>query len=518
MRLTQLLARAAQIQPHGGGTRHHGRDHAWPEVLHRARRLAAGLIRLGLAPGDRVALLAANGDRFLETTFAVAWAGGVLQPVNLRLAGAEVAEQFADAGTRVAVFDEAGQTLLQTADAALPADLPRLFIGEAAPPGALAYDTWLGLAEPGEASSRGSDDLAALIYTGGTTGRPKGVMLSHRNLVVSALSLAHAQREEQGDVVLFAFPLFHVAGFVGMLKSTLTCATCLFLPRFDALAFLETVAREHVTRVGMAPTMLRMVLEHPDFGSFDLSSLTALTYGASPIPESVVETAIARLPHVGLMQGYGQTESASGFTLLPPRNHVLAGPHAGRLRSAGYANAASEVAILDPRGRPLPAGEVGEICVRGDHVMLGYWNRPDETAAALAGGWLHTGDLGCLDQDGFVFIVDRLKDMVVTGGENVFTAEVESALSRHPAVAECAVIGVPDARWGERVHAVVRLRDGAAADAAALIAHCAGLIARYKCPKSVEFRNDPLPLSAVGKVLKTLLRAPHWQGQGRRIG
>jgi long-chain acyl-CoA synthetase len=277
------------------------------------------------------------------------------------------------------------------------------------------------------------------------------------------------------------------------------------------------VARERVTRAGLAPTMLRMVLEHPRFAEFDLSSLKGLGYGAAPMPEVLVEAAMARLPWVGLMQGYGSTESASAFTMLPARNHALAGPHAGKLRSAGQVLAGSELAILDPEGRRLPPGRTGEICVRGDNVMLGYWNRPEETAAALAGGWLHTGDAGHLDADGFLFIVDRLKDMVVTGGENVFTAEVENALARHPAVAECAVIGVPDERWGERVHAVVRLREGAAADEAALVAHCAALIARYKCPKSVEFRAEPLPLSAVGKVLKTALREPHWRGRSRQV-
>jgi acyl-CoA synthetase (AMP-forming)/AMP-acid ligase II len=518
MRLVQILERAAQIHPSGIGTRHAGRTQTWLEVHRRVQRLAAGLTSLGLGPGDRVALLAANSDRFFEAAFAIAWAGGVVQPVNLRVSGAEAAHQLADAGTRLILFDEAGLPLLESAcTGASPATAGRkLFLGNGRPPlDAVRYDEVLGRAAPSSASSRSGDDLAALLYTGGTTGKPKGVMLSHRNLVSSALSAAHALGERREDVILHAFPMFHIAGLVSSIRAVIGCCASVFLPRFNPLDWLAIVAEERVTRSSMVPTMLKTVLDHPRRAEFDLSSLRWLLYGAAPMPEVTLEVALAELPTVGLVQGYGQTESSSTVTLLPSSRHVLTGPGAGKLRSAGQVLAGSELAILDPEGGRVPMGTVGEICIHGDNVMLGYWNRPEETAAALAGGWLHTGDVGYLDEDGFLFIVDRLKDMIITGGENVFTAEVENVLSHHPAIAECAVIGVPDLHWGERVHAVVRLKEGMAADDAALLAHCAARMARYKCPKSIEFRTEPLPLSAMGKMLKTALREAH--GQAMRV-
>jgi long-chain acyl-CoA synthetase len=255
----------------------------------------------------------------------------------------------------------------------------------------------------------------------------------------------------------------------------------------------------------------------PDVEASDTSSLRFALYGASPMPEAVIRRAFKALPHTGFMQAYGQSEAAPCMTFLPPAEHATEGANAVHLKSAGRAARGCEIRIHDENDDEAPRGVVGQICGRGDNVMLGYWRQPETTANTLRNGWLHTGDGGYMDADGYVYVVDRMKDMIISGGENVYSAEVEQALYQHPAVAECAVIGVPDPHWGERVHAVVRLKAGTSPTAEAIIAHCQTLIAHYKCPREVAFRAEPLPLSGAGKILKTELRKPYWEGRERRV-
>jgi long-chain acyl-CoA synthetase len=263
--------------------------------------------------------------------------------------------------------------------------------------------------------------------------------------------------------------------------------------------------------------MINMMVHHPDIEKFDLSCLRRLLYGASPMPEAVMKRGLQVLPGVRFTQAYGQSEASPVMTLLDHRYHSFEGPHAGKTRSAGRAVAGCEVRIVDLDDNEVPRGTVGEICGRGPLVMLGYWKQPELTAHTLRNGWLHTGDGGYMDEDGFVFIADRLKDMIISGGENVYSVEVEEALYSHGAVAECAVVGVPDDRWGERVHAVVRLKPGATATTEELIAHCRTRIAGFKCPRSLDLREEPLPLSGAGKILKTELRKAYWEGKERRV-
>jgi long-chain acyl-CoA synthetase len=288
---------------------------------------------------------------------------------------------------------------------------------------------------------------------------------------------------------------------------------------FEPVQVLRAVAEERVSFTLLVPTMLQRLLDCPTFGDYDLSSLRRILYGASPISEGLLTRALAALPGVQLMQGYGMTETSGPYTLLPASCHHLTGDPAElqRLRSAGRAAWGTEMRILDAEGVEVPLGQVGEIVSRGPCVMQGYWNREQETAEALRGGWLHSGDAGYMDADGFVYIVDRVKDMIVSGGENVYSAEVENALGCHQAVASCAVIGIPSERWGEAVHAIVVLRNGRQVTGQELRDHCKGLIAGYKCPVSVEFRES-LPLSGAGKLLKHVLREPYWQGYARRVG
>jgi acyl-CoA synthetase (AMP-forming)/AMP-acid ligase II len=288
------------------------------------------------------------------------------------------------------------------------------------------------------------------------------------------------------------------------------------IPRFEPLAVLEAIQNEGVTDMLLVPTMIQMVVDHPDIGRYKLDHFRNMIYGASPISEGVLDRAMKALPAAGFTQCYGMTELSPTCTILTQEMHRGVHRAKGRHRGAGRATVGSEVRIVDPLGKELPRGEVGEVTARGPGVMLGYWNKPAETAAALRDGWMFTGDGGRMDEDGFVYIVDRIKDMIVTGGENVYSVEVERVVSTHPAVATCAVIGVPDPQWGEAVMAVIVKRPGAEASVQDIIDHCKASIAGYKCPSQVSF-VEALPLSGAGKVLKTQLRAPYWEGRDRRV-
>ena len=304
--------------------------------------------------------------------------------------------------------------------------------------------------------------------------------------------------------------MFHIAGLAVAIQLALRLARQVVLPGFTPAGVLDAIESEGVTEVFLVPTMLHFLLEEPTFGGHDLSSLGTLLYGAAPMDGALLARALARLPGVEFAHVYGMTELVGAITALPAWYHTAEGQRAGKLRSAGRPFIFTEIRILDERGEPVPSGTVGEIAARGPMLMSGYWNRPEETAAALRDGWMHTGDGGFMDEEGFLTVVDRIKDMIISGGENVYSAEVENAILAMPGVAMCGVIGVPDERWGERVHAVLVLQPGVVLAPEAVIAHCRSVIAGYKCPSSVEFRTE-LPLSPVGKLLKYQLRAPFWE-------
>jgi long-chain acyl-CoA synthetase len=280
---------------------------------------------------------------------------------------------------------------------------------------------------------------------------------------------------------------------------------------------LRTIEAEKVTHAQFVPTMINMLVNHPRFTESDISTLSFILYGASPMPEGVLRKALEVMPRVRFMHAYGMTEAAPIVTLLDPRYTTLDGPYAGRLKSCGQAAPACEVKIVDAQRREVPPGTAGEVAIRGANIMKGYWNKPAETAAVLEDGWYYSGDGAYMDEEGFLFIVDRLKDMIISGGENVYSAEVENAISLMPGVGEVAVIGVPDERWGERVHAIIVAKKGETLTGDDVMAHCREQIAGYKCPRSVEFRESPLPLSGAGKVLKRELREPYWKGYTKAV-
>lgn len=496
MRLTQGIGRACQQKPRAtalvcGDVR---RD--WATFRDRVARLAAVLQGLGVQPGDRVSILADSSADYVETYFGVLWAGGILAPVNTRHARPEMLDMLADCTPRVLIADPAHAEEAR-AIAAAQASPPALLLTGA------EYEAALTAATPAPESLRGGDAIACLFYTGGTTGRAKGVMLSHANLATNALNIAGPLGLSDETVHLHCGPLFHLGAGARVFATTHHGCTHVVLPRFDAGAVLEAIARERVTIAIFVPTMLATLLARPDIGRHDLSSLKIASYGAAPMPAALQAALRDNLPGCGLVQSYGQTETSPVVTMLPPRFHD---PALGKARTAGRALVGVDLRIADAADATVANGTVGEILVRGPTIMRGYWGQPDLTARTLRGGWMHTGDAGFLDDEGFLTVVDRLKDMIVTGGENVYSAEVENALYSHPAVEECAVFGIPHDHWGEAVHAVVYPRAGQAATEAALIAHCRTLIAGYKCPKTITVSAAALPRSGAGKILKAPLR------------
>jgi long-chain acyl-CoA synthetase len=514
--LTSCLTRAAQIRGRQVATVYQGRRRTYAEVMDRTPRAAAVLRGLGLERGDRVAVLALNSDTYLELFFAVAWAGLVLVPLNTRWAVAENVYALADAQCEVLLVDDAfvGQV------AALQAGHPLrhvLHFGElVTPAGMPAYEALLAAARPMEDRCGSGDDLCGIYYTGGTTGAAKGVMLSHTNMIAASINWIATLHFDEDTRYLHSAGLFHLAGASPALALTMTGGTHVFLPKFDPVLAMAAIEEHRVNYCLFVPTMVNMLLNHPAFSGYDLSSVHYCEYGASPMPDAVLAQAIEKLPTWVFIQGYGTTETAALNLSLPWKYH-FDGPHgAARRRAAGRAAYGVDIRIVDEAGREVPRGTPGEIAVGGAPVMLGYWNKPEATAAVLKNGWLHTGDGAYMDDDGFVYIVDRLKDMIISGGENVYSKEVENAVHQHPAVMECAVIGIPDERWGEKVHAVVVCKAGMTVSEAELIAHCHTLIAGYKCPRSVELR-DSLPLSGAGKLMKGALREPYWKGRDRAV-
>ena len=493
--------------------------HTWREARDRIARLAAGLREIGCREDDRVAILGLNSHRYYECIFAAPWAGGVMVPINIRLAPPEVAYCIQDSGTSILFVDEKFKPTVEACRGQIDGVRKIVFMGEAElAPEYLSHEALIADNDPMRPVERGPDDLSGLYYTGGTTGLSKGVMLSHANQVVNTLQTQLAFLMDAESTYLNVAPMFHAANMIGMLHATMAAGTHVFTPYFDPEVVLGTIEKESISHAVMVPTMINMVVHHPRFDDFDLSSLQVLFYGGSPMAEAVIARVRECLPRVKMVQAYGLTETSPILTLLPPKYHTFEGPHAGKTRSAGQVVPATELRILNESDRECGPGEVGEVCARGPNVMLGYWNKPDQTEEAMRDGWFHTGDGGYLDEDGFLFISDRMKDMIVSGGENVYSIEVENALFKHPAVASCAVIGIPSDKWGEQVHAVVILEEGQEATPEELMEHCHQLIAGFKCPRSISFRKDPLPLSGAGKVLKRELRAPFWEGRDRQVG
>ena len=393
----------------------------------------------------------------------------------------------------------------------------RIYLGDAAlPAGCIGYEALIA-GSAGMENACGSDnELCGIYYTGGTTGYPKGVMLSHTNVVFASVTWIATLHFAETVVYLHSAGFFHLAGASPAFALTMAGGTHVCLPKFDAVAAFEAIEKHQVNYCLFVPTMVNLLINHPKFAEHDLSSVRTCEYGASPMPDAVLALAMEKLPTWEFIQGYGMTECAALTVSMPWRYHFDGPTWKSKRLGTGYAAYGSDIRIVDPEGREVPRGSTGEIAIRGPQVMLGYWRQPEASAAVLRNGWMISGDAAWMDEDGFIYIVDRVKDMIISGGENIYSREVENAVHAHPAVRECAVIGVPDAQWGEAVHAVVVLREGMSASAESVIAHCRMLIAGYKCPRSVELRSE-LPTSAAGKIMKNELRKPHWADRAKAV-
>ncbi|MBC7636584.1 MAG: long-chain fatty acid--CoA ligase [Acetobacteraceae bacterium] len=512
MFLTQGLQRAVTINPGGASTIFRDRRRTWAETADRISRIAGGMAALGLRVGERAAILALNSDRYLEVLYAVPAAGAIIVPLNTRLAPPEIDFILADSGAMLLLVDDAFATL--------PAQLTQMagvkqviYLGDGPiPAGMMGYETLL--AEPFTTDSpTGGHDVAGIFYTGGTTGRSKGVMLTHDNLVSNAAMMAPAIGYRHDSIYVHAAPMFHLADGASTFAITMVGGTHVFVARFDPAELLTEIARTKATNTLLVPTMINALANFPTVGDYDVSTLRVIPYGASPMPDAVLQAATRAFPTVQFLHVYGMSEASPLVTAMD-RNITVTGD---RAKSCGLPCMLIEVRIADENDCEVPRGTVGEVQIRGPNIMRGYWKLPDATAAALRGGWYHSADGGMMDTDGYVYIVDRLKDMIISGGENIYSAEVESAISMLEGVSEVAVIGIPDDKWGETVHAVVVPKAGRTLTPEQVIAHSRTQIAGYKCPRSVEIRQAPLPLSGAGKVLKTNLREKFWAGRAKQV-
>jgi long-chain acyl-CoA synthetase len=486
------------------------------EHLDRTTRLASALrTELGVGPGDRFAIMATNSHQYLELYHAAFLGAGIVNPLNLRLALAELEFILRDSGTKVVFVDFLFANNIDMIREAAGIEKVVLIGPSLDSPHDIAYEDLLAAGEPTIPEEPEEDDPVVLMYTGGTTGLPKGVLLDQRAEMLNLYHVIMAVGIDEGSTYLHQTPMFHAASMGGLLGIPASGARSVFVPLFDPEKVMDVIEEHSVDWTVMVPTMVGMVLRHPSFRPERLASLRKLTYGASPMPEAILDRLLELYPDLELSQGYGMTEASAVLTFLTAEDHRRGGD---ALRSAGRPVPGVVLSVQDEQGQILPTGETGEICARAGNFMREYWNRPEETAEAFRGGWYHTGDAGFIDSDGFVHLVDRVKDMIVTGGENVYSTEVEDAIGSHPEVDQVAVIGIPSDEWGEAVHAIVVRVEGSSVVAEELIAHARELIAGYKVPKSVDFRDEPLPLSGAMKVLKRDLRAPYWEGQGRSIG
>jgi acyl-CoA synthetase (AMP-forming)/AMP-acid ligase II len=462
---------------------------------------------LGVGTSERFAVLALNNHQYLELYHAGFLGRGIINPLNLRLAPKELEFILKDSDCRIVFVDAPFAHVVERVrkDAGVETVV---LIGD----GDVAHDVKFDeLIDGGRAvvpDEPEEDDPVILMYTGGTTGLPKGVLIDHRAAMLDMYKIGSEWPFTSDHVYLHQTPMFHAASFGGLLTIPAVGGVSTFIPLFDPGPVMDIIERHHVSTTVMVPIMVQMLLDHPDFRPERLSSLKILVYGASPMPTVLLERLLALFPSLEIYGAYGLTESCGLLTVLGSAEHRVGGE------------------LLKSAGRPLPGtlisvqdadGNTGEVCARSGNIMKEYWKRPEQTDKAFADGWFHSGDAGYLDKLGYLYLVDRVKDMIVSGGENVYSAEVENALASHPAVAQVAVIGIPSDKWGEAVHAIVVLQGGVSATEEELLLWARERIAGYKVPKSIEFRQDPLPLSGALKVLKRELREPYWEGQERQV-
>ena len=508
-RVTDQLAKAARVWPDHPAVTCAAGTLSWERLQARVHALASALKARGLRPGDRLAFLGFNGHMAVECYFAAPLIGAAVVPINFRLSDAELVETLHDCRPAMMVADADHAQMLARCMGDCPS-IQLALAGGPAPEGMESYEATLENAPPApdfEPTTTGGEDMLVMFYTGGTTGQPKGVMLSHTNIYSNAMGILANWDVQPLEPYAITGPMFHSASGARVYGAAMIGTHTILMPRFDIGILLKMIETHRVRIAQFVPTMIAMMLDHPDFGARDTSSLRMITYGAAPMPPELLARAMEAFPGVRFAQAFGMTEASPIATFLNPDEHDSSTPDGlRRLHSVGRPAPFVDLKILAQDGNEAPQGEVGEIALRGPNIMLGYWEKPELTADVLQNGWYRTGDAGYLDHEGYLHLAGRFKDMIITGGENVYPIEVERVLGSHPDVAEVAVIGAPDPKWGERVHAVIRHKPGTTPDADALIALCREKLAHYKCPKTIDFTDAPLPLTKVNKIDKLALR------------
>ena len=494
-----------------------GKRWTFDQTNDRVNRLANALIGLGVKKEDRIGILQVNCHQYIETYFAAAKIGAILVPLNFRAKADELSYMLANAETKLLFV---GARYLDMTDRMLP-DLPSvqhcISLDEKAE-GRQAYENLIRSASSEEVFVEIDDeDITILMYTAGTTGRPKGVPLKHSGFVSYILDSVDPADPDIEEKNLLTVPLYHIAGIQAMLAAVYGGRTLVLMSQFEVKEWLESVQTERANRAMLVPTMLKWIIDDPEFSKYDLSSLKVITYGAAPMPYEVIKRAIELLPSARFINAFGQTETASTITFLGPEDHIIEGSEEEREKklkrltsSIGKPLPDVQVQIVDPEGNEMPIGEVGEIMAKGPRIMAGYWKDEEKTAQVMtADGWLRTGDTGYMDEEGYIYLAGRADDLIIRGGENISPKEVEDALYSHPKIEDAAVIGIPDPEWGQECRAVVVLKEGQNATEEEIIEHCRCL-AGFKRPKSIVF-IDELPLNQVGKVLKNKLRELYGQ-------
>ena len=505
----------SNIRPNEVALWYKGEETSFAELNTRANQVANGLIALGVSADQRIGYLAKNTAVYYEMMYGCAKARAVMNGVNTRLAAPEVQFILSDAQVKVLLVGPEWFGMIEEIKDECP-HLEHIITIEGTHEDWLEYTSWRDEQDTSAPKIRTEDqDDVIQLYTSGTTGLPKGVMLSNANY----LSFMNQCRQLEwagyaaGETVMNAMPLFHVAGVNAGLLATAQGANTVVLPEINPAEILDLIESQSINHAFWVPAVILMLSQMPDFRERDYSTLKQVFYGASPIAEDLLTTAVDVMG-ARFTQLYGLTETVGGGTYLPPEAHD---PSWGKLRSCGVPYPSTIIRCFDANGDPVPTGDVGEIVIQSDFVMKGYWNRPEATTDAIRNGFFHTGDAGYFDEDGFLFIHDRVKDMIVSGGENVYPAEVENAIFGHPDVADVAVIGVPDEKWGEAVKAIIVAKEGTQPTPESISAWARERIAGYKCPKSVDF-IEALPRNPSGKILRKDLREPYWEGQERRVG
>ena len=504
MNLLYGLRKNASIRPHSIATRDERGSRTWSELSSRVYAAANVLRQLDGQVGDRFGLLMLNSPAYFELYYAAAASGCVVVPCNTRWTVDEVEGTLRDAGCKALFYDVHLASVALAAAARLPSITLCQVDGTVSSNGTVPYEAAIGEASREPIHEPQPEDLFGLFYTSGTTGGSKGVMLTHANILSNAYHVLVDMRVAQDWNWLHSAPMFHLADGALSFAVTIAGGTHCFVPHFEAASFLDAVSRFRVTSALLLPTMMNMILAHPELESADVTTLRHVLYGGSPMPLELLRRAWARLD-CEVWQAYGLTESSPILTLLGPEEHrAAAGSTAAEALPAGRAVTGVELAIVEESGRFADPGGTGEIVARGANIMRGYWNRPEEIAATLKGGWLHTGDIGRLDDQGYLYVLDRKKEMIKSGGENVYTPEVEGILYAHPSVLEASVVGLPDPLWGERVAAFVVARSGMQLSQAEISQWCRERLAGFKCPRTI-FVMDSLPKSGAGKIQKRRL-------------